>query len=89
MELDAVRRHLRGFLIVHDPDGKPLYFRYYDPRVLRVFLSTCNAAELQEMFGPLSWYAVEAETPENLLLFQVKEGNLAVKTIALPGPEED
>jgi hypothetical protein len=36
-DLRQMRRHLRTFLVVHDEEGKPLYFRYYDPRVLRVF----------------------------------------------------
>ena len=50
-DFGTVHRHLRKLLIVHDPDGKPLYFRFYDPRVLRVFLPTCEAAELKDMFG--------------------------------------
>ena len=41
-EFQDVRRHLRHFLEVQLPDGKQVYFRYYDPRVLRVFLPTCN-----------------------------------------------
>src|SRR5207237_435347 len=40
--LKAIRTHLRKFLMVNDPEGKQTYFRYYDPRVLRVFLPTCN-----------------------------------------------
>ena len=35
-DMPAVRRHLRRHLVVHDEDGRPLAFRYYDPRVLRV-----------------------------------------------------
>ncbi|MBC7925575.1 MAG: DUF4123 domain-containing protein, partial [Bryobacteraceae bacterium] len=32
--LDTLRRHLRRFLVVRDPQGSQLMFRYYDPRVL-------------------------------------------------------
>jgi hypothetical protein len=31
--LNSLRRHLRGFLVVGDPNGGRLVFRYYDPRV--------------------------------------------------------
>ncbi len=32
----------------------PLVFRYYDPRVLRVYLPTCSPAEFARFFGPIS-----------------------------------
>ena len=60
-DLRAVRRHLRSLLIAYDPDGKPVYFRWYDPRVLRVYLPTCNAEETRLVFGPVRWFAVEGE----------------------------
>ena len=31
------RGHLRKFLISKLPDGRQVYFRYYDPRVLRTY----------------------------------------------------
>src|ERR1700682_3199390 len=31
-DLKTVHRHFRTFLMVYDANGKPLYFRYYDPR---------------------------------------------------------
>ena len=52
-EFQDVRRHLRHFLEVQLPDGKQVYFRYYDPRVLRVFLPTCNPDETNRFFGPI------------------------------------
>jgi hypothetical protein len=56
-----LHRHFRKFLMVHDEKGTPLYFRYYDPRVLRVFLPTCKERELQILFGPIHHYYVEGE----------------------------
>jgi hypothetical protein len=41
-DMRDLRSHFRKFLIVYDAGGKPLYFRYYDPRVLRVYLPTCR-----------------------------------------------
>jgi hypothetical protein len=79
-ELPVLRRHFRTFLIVHTSEGKPLYFRYYDPRVLRVHLPTCNAEELEQMFGPVNAYIMESEKPEVLMQFRVKDGSLATET---------
>ncbi|OQY28740.1 MAG: hypothetical protein B6244_06155 [Candidatus Cloacimonetes bacterium 4572_55] len=63
------RRHLRRFLMVKNEEGKRLYFRYYDPRVLRVFLPTCTPQEITDFFGPISTYIMEAKQPETLLMF--------------------
>lgn len=57
--LDVLRRHFRRFLRVTDEQGQPLMFRYYDPRVLRVYLPTCTAEELALVFGPVSAYLIE------------------------------
>jgi hypothetical protein len=59
-DLRAMRKHFRTFLMVNDADGKPLYFRYYDPRVLRTFLPTCNTREASIIFGPVRSYLMEA-----------------------------
>ncbi|HEY2399507.1 MAG TPA: S1 RNA-binding domain-containing protein, partial [Steroidobacteraceae bacterium] len=40
--------------------GKRLLFRFYDPRVLRPFLPSCEAGQMREMFGPVEHFAVEA-----------------------------
>ena len=54
--LRNLRMHFRKLLSVWGPDGKPLYFRYYDPRVLRIYLPTCNTDELPTLFGPVTAY---------------------------------
>ena len=67
--LREMRRHFRTFLKVISPEGKPLYFRYYDPRVLRVYLPTCTVQEMKTVFGPVESFFVEGEKPEVLLQF--------------------
>jgi hypothetical protein len=64
-----VRRHLRHFLMVKLPDGKQVYFRFYDPRVLRVYLPTCTADETRTFFGPIKCFLMEGEKPEAALRF--------------------
>lgn len=49
-------KHLRKFLVVQDPDGEPIYFRYYDPRVLPVFVESCNRDEVSSFYGPAQAY---------------------------------
>ena len=79
-----LHRHFRRFLMVYDPEGKPLYFRYYDPRVLRVYLPTCNADELRTVFGPVSAYVVEGDTPGTVLRFTYAGDTLAKEEVSLP-----
>jgi hypothetical protein len=74
--LRDMRQHLRKFLMVFDPNAKPLYFRYYDPRVLRVFLPTCNAEELAQFFGPVQSYMLEDDDAKTLLRFTTASGSL-------------
>jgi hypothetical protein len=76
-DLNALRNHFRRFLTVHDASGKPLLFRYYDPRVLRTYLPTCNAEELKAMFGPVESYMMEDESAAGILRFRLKSGALA------------
>ncbi|MGE5570089.1 MAG: DUF4123 domain-containing protein [Rhodospirillales bacterium] len=64
------RKHLRKFLVVYDSNAKALYFRYYDPRVLRTFLPTCKEEELAEFFGPVTAWLLEDEDPNVILRFE-------------------
>jgi len=57
--LETLRAHFRRFLMVQLPDDRTVYFRFYDPRVLRAYLPTCTPAELAELFGPVETYVVE------------------------------
>ena len=63
-DLRTLRDHLRQFHKVELPDQRTVLFRYYDPRVLRVFLPVCNPTELTSFFGPIQAFIVEGETPE-------------------------
>ena len=81
--LVAMRKHFRKFLTVHNSDGNPLLFRYYDPRVMRVYLPTCNAKELEEFFGPVVAYRLEGETPDTLLDHRFVSDALQQKKVQL------
>jgi hypothetical protein len=72
--LRTMRQHFRRLLTVELPEGKVVYFRFYDPRVLRVFLPTCHEEERRLMFGPVLWYGMEGEgEPPSWLPFASRE----------------
>ncbi len=56
-----LRKHLRRFLRVRDESGRRLIFRFYDPRVLRVYLPSCSAVEAATFFGRIDGFVMEAE----------------------------
>ena len=64
-----VRKHLRRFLEVKLPDGRVVYFRYYDPRVIRTYLQTCTAKEVAEFLGPFDRYLAESADLVSVLEF--------------------
>jgi len=78
-----LRRHLRHFLQVQLPDGKQVYFRFYDPRVLRVFLPTCTPEDANQFFGPIQNYLVEDENPGKLMRFVSRGGGIEKTIIAV------
>jgi hypothetical protein len=79
-----LRHHLRKFLKVKTEDGRRLLFRWYDPRVLRVYLPTCSATELATVFGPLDRWFAETDGATSLLEFsRTPTGNLKVWTHSL------
>ena len=61
-----LRKHFRTFLTVKGPDGGRLYFRFYDPRVLRSFLPIALPIQLAAMFGPVDRYVAEGADDEVL-----------------------
>ncbi len=75
--MKTVRHHLRKLLTVRDPRGRKLLFRYYDPRVLRVFLPTCDSSELDQMYGPIKTYWTES--PEADQVIEFRRGRLGLE----------
>jgi len=65
--LQELKRHFRAFLKVYDENGKAYFFRFYDPRVMRVYLPTCNKKELETFFGPVSCYCLEGKEQNRLV----------------------
>jgi hypothetical protein len=81
-----LRGHFRRFLMVYDPDGKLIYFRYYDPRVLRTYLPTCNAEDINIVFGSIGSYIAEDEESSNLLRFIPDNDKVQIEKVLLSQP---
>ncbi len=78
-------KHFCKFLIIKTEKGEKLYFRFYDPRVLRVFLPTCDKEQLKEFFGPVRMFMMEDEDPSFALQFWLQ--NFELKSKRVPAKE--
>lgn len=80
---EEVKRHLRRFLMVKTEDGVELYFRFYDPRVLRIFLPSCDPKQVMEFFGPVNSFLLEDEDPRFGIQYWHENGHLQFRQIPL------
>ena len=84
--LEVLRDHFKQFLMVELPERKQVYFRFYDPRVLRLFLPTCNSEQIPLLFGSIQYYMMEDEEPDILLRFSNKGGKVGRRKFSLSAP---
>ena len=85
--LAELRTHLRTLLIVRHEDGRKYYFRFYDPRVLRVFLPSCTADEGKRFFGPITAIHCDGQGGEELLTFRSGPAGVSVAPSPVPVQE--
>ena len=83
-----LRKHFRKFLFVREESGETVYFRFYDPSILRTFLPACNAEELREFFGYITQFLTESEITAELFIFNLEDENLAQETFSLVKDEK-
>ena len=81
LALPALWRHVRQQVQVYGPDMETLYFRFYDPRVMRSYLPTCSREQLAEFFGPVDFYIAEDEDPRRAHAWSLAAGQLVTQTI--------
>lgn len=76
--------HFRQFVEVKLPDQKIVFFRFYDPRVLRMFLPTCDGPQIQALFSLPTFLCCEGEDANELLVYSQKSNTLTKRIISLP-----
>lgn len=81
--LTAMRKHFRSLLTVYDETGKPMVFRFYDPRVFLTYIPTCNAAELELFFGKVNYYFAESDDATALQRFDFSKTELKKTTLEM------
>ena len=81
LELPALWRHVRGQVQVYGPKLEPLYFRFYDPRVMRSYLPTCSPQQLAEFFGPVDFWIGEGEQANQAHVWSLSNGELVTQDI--------
>ena len=66
----TLRQHLRELMVVEGIDGRPMYFFFYNPQVLGPFLETCDAEELEGLYGPIMAWGLrsQGEDPVELII---------------------
>ena len=67
VDFPSMRKHFRKFLMVEMPDGEEMYFRYYDPRVLKTFLESATTEELSGFFGPIETFIASELNSDDLM----------------------
>lgn len=66
-----VRKHLRRFLQVKTPEGSIVFFRFFDPRILRAVLPWCDAKQAGSIFAGIEGFLVETDSPSGFRQFQL------------------
>ncbi len=82
LPMPELHRHFRKFLVVGTEDMQELYFRFYDPRVLRIFLPTCDQQQLKEFFGPIEYFIMEDADKDWAIRCWLENGHL--RSVKIP-----
>jgi hypothetical protein len=81
-DLATLVKHFRKFLIVRTEGGNELYFRFYDPRIFRIFLPSCNHDQLMSLFEEVDYYVCEDEIPLTGTIFSIEHSSLRMDKIS-------
>jgi hypothetical protein len=80
-ERARLRQRLRTFNQAKLPDGRIVVFRWWDPRVFRVYLPTCDASDLNQWFASVEEYVCEAEDGFGFHVYRNAGGVLSEKRL--------
>jgi hypothetical protein len=79
--LAELRRHFRHFLQALLPNGRIVQFRFYDPRVWRTYMPTCQPNELARWFDAVDEFRAESADGQGMVKYRLRDGALAVEEI--------
>lgn len=81
--LPEICAHWRKYLVLANADGRPLTFRFWDPRVLRALAPVMPAQEAAEFFGPVTRMVVEGDKTEIALELSLTQRGARQQTLVL------
>jgi hypothetical protein len=84
-DLAGLRQHLRRLLQVSSPGGEVWLFRFYDPRVLAIFLTICDRRQLALTFGPVAAFGIRSG-PEKVAFYQSPSARIDYPAVLPKGP---
>lgn len=70
-DLGSLADHLRRLLMIQYDDRRLVMFRFYDPRVMRTFLPSCDATQAQFVMQGIEEILMETPTAVDLLRFRI------------------
>lgn len=76
LSFDELARHLRKFLITQIEDGRKIYFRFYDPRVLHFLLPLFDPNQSTLFFEKIDYMVLENSKQEDMTMFSVNEDGI-------------
>jgi hypothetical protein len=76
-----VRQRLRTCNEAKLPDGRVVLFRWWDPRVFRVYLPTCDAGDLKQWFAAVDEYVCENEDGAGYTMYRHRDGALVQERV--------
>ncbi len=82
-DFEDVLDHFREFIQVRLPDARLVFFRFYDPRVWRQFLPSCDATQAGQLFDLPGAFACEAEDGVSLIVDTLRDGLPYRRTVDL------
>ncbi len=82
-DLSELQTHFGKFLRVQMDQTGGIYFRFYDPQVLREFLPSGNPSELAIFFGSVREWLLEGETKSTLIKATHSPDGLRMHSITL------
>ncbi|HWK03327.1 MAG TPA: DUF4123 domain-containing protein [Puia sp.] len=75
-DFEGLYKHFRKFLLIKTEENEQLYFRFYDPRVLKIFLPSCDKEQTLEFFGPVKYFITEGDTGQEAVRYWQENGIL-------------
>jgi Domain of unknown function (DUF4123) len=67
LPLEVLQMHLRQFTEIRMPDSQTVWFRFYDPRVMRTTVPVLTGEQCASFFENVKMFVCEGESPQQLL----------------------